>query len=224
MVYQFYAVSPRQACPAPPRPAPKSLSLGAYAQQQQQQQAQQSQLRRPLRSLFKRFQSPPPEPPTESAKASQPFGALMAGSTGSLPPPSSLPKPRRSRGPQAAPGQFLSSHSASSSNSEVAKPRSPLDALAALQTFDGGWVWSAELEGVLGTTRAAAAAAAQAAGVAAAPDALATLCAVLFFKHKLAGDEDAWEMMVDKARDWLADSLGATLAAAEQALAPLFAK
>lgn len=106
----------------------------------------------------------------------------------------------------------------------AAKPRSSLDVLTALQTFDGRWVWDAELEGVLGTTRVAAAAAAQAAGVTATPDALATLCTVLFFKHKLADDEDAWEMMVDKARGWLADTLGPALAGAELALAPLFSK
>ncbi|UNI22233.1 hypothetical protein JDV02_008140 [Purpureocillium takamizusanense] len=81
---------------------------------------------------------------------------------------------------------------------------SPLDVLAALQTFVGSWSWSRELEEVLGLTqKEAGSKVPNLQG-----DALATLCAVAYLRRRLAGDKDAWELMVDKAESWLEDQTG----------------
>ena len=81
---------------------------------------------------------------------------------------------------------------------------SPLDALAALQTFVGSWSWSPQLEQVLGLTQREAAG--RVTGLQG--DVLATLCAVSYLRRRLAGDKDAWELMVDKAESWLEDQTG----------------
>lgn len=81
---------------------------------------------------------------------------------------------------------------------------SPLDALAALQTFVGSWSWGPQLEQVLGLTQREAAG--KVPGLQG--DVLATLCAVSYLRRRLAGDKDAWELMVDKAESWLEDQTG----------------
>ncbi|KAJ6780158.1 hypothetical protein PWT90_01974 [Aphanocladium album] len=81
--------------------------------------------------------------------------------------------------------------------------RSPLETIIALQTFSGSWAWSARLERILGVTQAAAGA--HLSGRSA--EATATLCAVAFLQAKVADEEEVWELVVDKARSWLASTL-----------------
>ncbi|KAL7955629.1 VIT domain-containing protein [Trichoderma compactum] len=85
-----------------------------------------------------------------------------------------------------------------------------LSALSALQTFAGNWQWSPSLEGILGIAPLTATVKIQL------PrqytqhmDVLATLCAVVFLKKKLASEKDSWELLVQKAEDWLRAQTGA---------------
>lgn len=98
----------------------------------------------------------------------------------------------------------------------------PLADLTSLQAFDGSWSWSAALEAVLGISAADAAskvvvsdAVRQSASF---QTVLATSCVVAFFKNKLAQDAEAWEMMVDKAEDWVKAQGGAEVRKAAEAL------
>ena len=96
------------------------------------------------------------------------------------------------------------------SSAEGARKRSAgsgtsLAALAALQTFIGSWSWSPELEGVISVTQQETLTLKLPKGSdnAGQGDVAATLCAVVFLKKRLAGEKDAWELMVDKAERWL---------------------
>ncbi|TQV90818.1 hypothetical protein V2A60_002498 [Cordyceps javanica] len=81
----------------------------------------------------------------------------------------------------------------------------PLEAIIALQTFSGSWAWSAALTQLLGVTSEAAGAQLQLQQVAG--EATATLCAIAYLRTKLADQEEVWELVVDKARDWLVSTL-----------------
>ncbi|PTB70209.1 hypothetical protein BBK36DRAFT_1173527 [Trichoderma citrinoviride] len=87
---------------------------------------------------------------------------------------------------------------------------SPLLVLATLQTFVGSWHWDSRLEAVLGITAQLAADRVQLPGDQSAQqtDVLATLCAVVFLKKKLASEKDSWELLVQKAEDWLRNQTG----------------
>jgi hypothetical protein len=93
-----------------------------------------------------------------------------------------------------------------------------LPAIAALQTFIGTWKWSPQLESIIGVTEKDAAAAIKlpvcgdGADVA---DVLATLCTVIYLRKALAADKDSWELMADKAENWLQDQTGKTMAELE---------
>jgi hypothetical protein len=87
-----------------------------------------------------------------------------------------------------------------------AKDKDPLQALTSLQTFSGSWLWSADLERVLGVnfeqvTKLGLPSTYK-------DDIVATACAILFFKLKLKEEEDVWEMLVEKAEGWLEDNVG----------------
>lgn len=85
----------------------------------------------------------------------------------------------------------------------------PMDKLASLQSFSGSWTWSEVLEKTIGVGEDAAGRAAQAAGLdGAKKDVLATVCAVMYLAKKEADEEEAWEMFVEKAREWLAEQVG----------------
>ncbi|KAK5651239.1 hypothetical protein OQA88_12703 [Cercophora sp. LCS_1] len=81
-----------------------------------------------------------------------------------------------------------------------------LEAVVALQTFAGFWVWTPRLLKLLELDPNAVDNKIRdlALGVSPGSDLLATALALAYFKEKLAGREDEWEMVADKARDWLA--------------------
>ncbi|TFA99044.1 von Willebrand factor A domain-containing protein 5A [Trichoderma ghanense] len=90
---------------------------------------------------------------------------------------------------------------------------SPLCVLTALQTFVGSWYWDSMLEAALGITAELAADRVQLPGDQSTQrtEVLATLCAVVFVKKKLASEKESWELLVKKAEDWLQQQMGADL-------------
>ncbi|KAL6797894.1 VIT domain-containing protein [Trichoderma sp. SZMC 28013] len=84
-----------------------------------------------------------------------------------------------------------------------------LSTLSALQTFVGNWQWSTSLEDILGIAPLTATVKIQLPGqYTQHMDVLATLCAVVFLKKKLASEKDSWELLVQKAEDWLRAQTG----------------
>ncbi|PFH62873.1 hypothetical protein XA68_11429 [Ophiocordyceps unilateralis] len=82
--------------------------------------------------------------------------------------------------------------------------------LALLQTFVGSWPWSKPLEKMLGLAKEETM---RLKNVKADDDdddgqVLATLCVILFLKQTLAGDKEVWELMVEKAQEWLEKQTG----------------
>lgn len=98
-----------------------------------------------------------------------------------------------------------SSSSASASAPAAVDTTNALQALIALQTFVGSWTWSGDLEKVLGVTakKAERVVAEDVKG-----DVLATVCAVVYLRRKLGEEREAWEMVVDKAVEWLRGEVG----------------
>ncbi len=80
--------------------------------------------------------------------------------------------------------------------------KAPLEAIIAQQAFSGSWTWSAVLERLLGVTQDAVDKALHIEA-----EATATLCAIAYLQAKLADDEEVWELVVEKARGWLAATL-----------------
>ncbi|KAL6835867.1 VIT domain-containing protein [Trichoderma sp. SZMC 28015] len=92
-----------------------------------------------------------------------------------------------------------------------------LSTLSALQTFAGSWQWNPSLEAILGVTPLNATVKVQLPGqYTQHMDVLATLCAVVFLKKKLASEKDSWELLVQKAEDWLRAQTGADVLALEK--------
>ncbi|KAL7786995.1 von Willebrand factor type A domain-containing protein [Trichoderma ceciliae] len=92
-----------------------------------------------------------------------------------------------------------------------------LSPLSALQTFAGNWEWNPRLEGILGiTTQLAVEKTQLPAQYDRHVDVLATLCAVVFLKKRLADEIDAWELLVQKAEDWLRGQTGADVQVLEK--------
>ncbi|KAM3468120.1 hypothetical protein MY5147_008260, partial [Beauveria neobassiana] len=81
--------------------------------------------------------------------------------------------------------------------------KTPLEAIIALQTFGGSWTWSTALEELLGVTREVAG---EQLDVEA--ETAATVCAVAYLEAKLADEQEVWELVVDKAQEWLVTTLG----------------
>ena len=165
---------------------------------------------------------------SSSAAAPASFGApasqessLFAAPTGSA-----VPRRRQSR-PQAVDeeenegfgvmdegygamgGEASASSSPSGSlraESSAAPTGSVLEQLTALQTFIGSWAWSPHLAKLLGVSQKQASQVFNLSSTTShQEDITATLCAVAFFKKKLAEESDTWEMIVEKAEAWLAD-------------------
>lgn len=112
-----------------------------------------------------------------------------------------------------------SSSDSASSSSPAVDTSDPLQALISLQTFVGSWTWTNDLEKVLGVTAKKAGDLKVAENVEG--DVLATLCAVVFLKKKLADEKETWEMVVEKAEDWLREQVG-DLEEAEKAVEGLY--
>jgi hypothetical protein len=85
----------------------------------------------------------------------------------------------------------------SASKQKVRMSGDKLRDIIALQTFEGFWEWSAELCGIVGVK-----------GDKKKDSIFATAMAVRFLEVKLKGEKDVWELVVEKAREWLVEQCG----------------
>ncbi|KAJ4414891.1 hypothetical protein N0V85_002959 [Neurospora sp. IMI 360204] len=87
-------------------------------------------------------------------------------------------------------------------------PLEPLEALVSLQLFDGSWSWSEKLLEVLGQSQLTEKKVEERYGV---PmpniNMLATALVLAYLEVKLVEERDEWEMLADKAREWLRGEL-----------------
>ncbi|KAK3393949.1 von Willebrand factor type A domain-containing protein [Podospora didyma] len=88
-------------------------------------------------------------------------------------------------------------------------PADPLEALIALQTFTGSWAWTRSLLDVLKLQGSQAEISQKAVSLNLDPvgSLFATALVLAFLETKLAGKKDEWEMLVEKARDWMSAEL-----------------
>ncbi|KAM5347225.1 hypothetical protein ACJ41O_010230 [Fusarium nematophilum] len=139
-------------------------------------------------------------------------------------------KKYKSKATKSSPGLFGGMFSRRQRSADWASPPSPQAAdplrdLIALQTFSGAWAWSDGLERVLGVNLKTASKdlPAGVAGHKEVGSLVATACAIVFFRNKLTGDKDTWEMVVDKAEGWLEEQIGEQgVKELEEAVAKLF--
>lgn len=88
-------------------------------------------------------------------------------------------------------------------------PEQALQALVALQEFDGSFALQSQLCTPTGTTLHALQA--LVAELALSADAVATAVAIAFFESKLAHLQDDWQLIVNKARKWLVKNIGGSI-------------
>ncbi|KAK3949384.1 von Willebrand factor type A domain-containing protein [Pseudoneurospora amorphoporcata] len=101
------------------------------------------------------------------------------------------------------------SHSSESTDvkPEMATPLEPLEALVNLQQFDGSWSWSQQLLDILGQSQSTE----ERYGVSVPnTNILATALVLAYLEVKLADEEDEWEILADKAREWLRSELASS--------------
>ncbi|KAK4208942.1 von Willebrand domain-containing protein [Rhypophila decipiens] len=86
--------------------------------------------------------------------------------------------------------------------------RDTFDKLVSLQSFAGSWTWNDEVLGLLEVKDADARLVALMQSQGLGPgDLLATALVLAFFEKKLGNRKDEWELLADKARDWLSDQM-----------------
>lgn len=124
----------------------------------------------------------------------------------------SMQSTARNRGPMDSMFMRMADTSSPEESGDAQGPEPEgLSGLAALQTFIGSWKWSSQLEHILNITQDQATKAIVLPEQENVADVLATLCAVMYLKKKMANDKDSWELMTDKAEDWLQDQTGQTM-------------
>lgn len=92
------------------------------------------------------------------------------------------------------------------SSGPVGKPANDgsMNTLINLQTFSGAWAWNDEFFSAIGIDESVVVK--QDLGVD--PEACATALAIAYLETQVAEKKDVWEMVVSKARNWLAKQLG----------------
>ncbi|KAF2683098.1 hypothetical protein K458DRAFT_369278 [Lentithecium fluviatile CBS 122367] len=85
-------------------------------------------------------------------------------------------------------------------------PEEALTFLIKLQTFEGYWIWDPSLFATVRVSEQGAESERSAAGYG--KEEWATALVVTFFEERLAGERGSWELVVEKARGWLAVTLG----------------
>ena len=103
-------------------------------------------------------------------------------------------------------GAFASALKPKKKKSVAPKPNSIIHELIGLQSFSGAWSWSEKLFDLIGVDYNVNV---DKAHSKAAPATRATALAVAFFETKLKNKKEVWEMVVAKARAWLAKQLEA---------------
>ncbi|KAM7194927.1 von Willebrand factor type A domain containing protein [Rhypophila sp. PSN 637] len=86
--------------------------------------------------------------------------------------------------------------------------RDTFEKLVSLQSFAGSWTWNDEVLGLLELKDSDARLVALMQSQGLEPgDLLATALVIAFFEKKLGNRKDEWELLADKARDWLSDQM-----------------
>lgn len=157
--------------------------------------------------------------PQSTTRSGRPFGlsaAAMGGGFGASPSgglfgaASSPPNMSFGNSNNASGGPFGAQQPIGGGLFSLSSENDVLSTLSALQTFAGNWQWNPSLERILGVAPLTATVKIQLPGqYTQHMDVLATLCAVVFLKKKLASEKDSWELLVQKAEDWLRAQTGA---------------
>ena len=110
----------------------------------------------------------------------------------------------RSKGKKDKKKRSVSRNSGPGSSAAPLTDAQKLEALVSLQGFSGAWQWEKGLLVLLGLKEGFVAPA----GLGGESDRLATALVLAFLEGRLAGKKDEWEMLAEKARDWLAGEVG----------------
>ena len=86
------------------------------------------------------------------------------------------------------------------------EPVEEMHKLIDLQTFSGAWAWDAQLFAIISVEEAEAEK--SMGGVVPDADSSATALAIAFLQTKVKGQQNVWEMVVGKAKGWLAQQMG----------------
>ncbi|KAJ4865416.1 vault protein inter-alpha-trypsin domain-containing protein [Trichoderma breve] len=194
-------------------------------EQHNQYQAQQQALMQARMQEWAQSQAGAGGLPQSTTRSGRPFGLSATAMGGGFGASSSGGLFGSSSSPSSSGGLFGSANSSAFAqqptsggpfdldNSEI----DVLSTLSALQTFSGNWMWNSSLEAILGVDALSATVKIQLPGwYNQHMDVLATLCAVVFLKKKLASEKDSWELLVQKAEDWLRVKTGVDVLALEK--------
>lgn len=218
-----FSRSSAQALPPPPPPQSSSL-FGAKSTKPAQQMAQFQHApgsafgsalmssSRPSASISN--VSIPSPSPFGGVGQSHLFGVLatcdteededtdMANNAWEHAPPRTPFEAKRDRTSNSAASYSLADPLPASKKSRSERSKDPLQALIALQTFEGFWELTAELCDILGVDLASL----KAKHAILDKKVLATALAVRYMEAKLASEKASWEMIVEKASGWLEGS------------------
>ena len=165
------------------------------------------------RSILKSYIDPDPGQCRESLTntqtsasfaSSQPFGALAPRQPGA--------QESRQSGTQASLlavdgtigfSNLDSEHGAAKRTTKSQTMEDRMRALIALQEFDGAWLWVTELFAAMGMDETNLKAICASAGLADGSQVQATIVAIAFLQTKVKDHEEVWEMVVEKAMEWL---------------------
>jgi hypothetical protein len=93
-----------------------------------------------------------------------------------------------------------------------ASPPDALRRLVAMQSFVGAWTWTSELEEVIGAEQQKLLSLHWPGSADDNKDQVsATVCVILFFRKKLSAEKETWEMVVEKAEEYLEATTGQTV-------------
>jgi hypothetical protein len=140
-----------------------------------------------------------------------PAGNLFGGSAAPVSNPFAAASAATSFGATSSgPVNFPTSNtpSVTKENSKDAKPKTDdelLDAIIALQTFEGFWEWSEQLFDIIGVPEAVAEKELTSSMLGIGKKQFATALAVAVLGHRLAKLKGVWELVVEKAMGWLGE-------------------
>jgi hypothetical protein len=89
-----------------------------------------------------------------------------------------------------------------------AEPINTLDSLVTLQMFAGFWIWSDQLFTILNLDKGRLTKSLDSTTAKGKQDVMATIAVVSYMRTKLASEKESWEMLAEKALQWLEGQLG----------------
>ena len=158
------------------------------------------------------FGAPPP-PPGQSAGFTMDAAGASGGHSASKKKKSSIGD--RATGSGSARFRSLGSGGSPEPEEEAQKPADPLEEIVSLQTFEGSWPSSADIFRIIGVSQEKVGEALRAKGTEWAErlasgggDVLATAAVLAFLGVKMGDRKEEWEMIGDKAWEWLESVVG----------------